>query len=102
MHIFHLALLAAVIGVSQAKETVLGVYIFSRHGDRTPKSTPPANLTDLGYQEIYTSGQYFRNRYIASDATNKIAGINSDIVKQSQISVTAPVDTVLQNSAQGR
>ncbi|KAL8715659.1 MAG: hypothetical protein Q9225_006342 [Loekoesia sp. 1 TL-2023] len=84
-----------------AAETVLGVYIFSRHGDRTPKSLPPANLTDLGYSQIFTSGTYFRNRYIASDAFSRIAGVNSDIVKQSQIIASAPLDTVLMNSAQG-
>lgn len=84
-----------------AAETVLGVYMFHRHGDRTSKSTPPANLTALGYQEVYTSGSFYRSRYIASDADFKINGMNTDIVKQSQISVSAPDDTVLQNSAQG-
>ena len=101
MHLSQVCLVALATASAQAQETVLGVYIFSRHGDRTPKSLPPANLTDLGYQEIYTSGQYFRSRYIASNASHKIAGMNADIVKQSQISVSAPVDTVLQNSAQG-
>ncbi|KAK4621344.1 Prostatic acid phosphatase [Fulvia fulva] len=85
----------------QNTETVLGVYMFHRHGDRTAKSTPPANLTDLGYSQVYTSGQYYRNRYIASNASLQINGINSDIVKQSQIAVSAPDDTVLQNSAMG-
>jgi len=63
--------------------------------------TPPANLTDLGYQEVYTSGQYYRNRYVASDAAYQINGINTDLVKESQIAVSAPADTVLQNSAMG-
>ena len=95
-------LYAVVIASSvQAHETVLGVYILSRHGDRTAKSTPPANLTDLGYQEVFTSGTFFRNRYIASDAERRIYGINADLVKQSQLTASAPVDTVLQNSAQG-
>lgn len=86
---------------SLAAETVLGVYVFSRHGDRTAKLTPPANLTDLGYNQIFTSGTYFRNRYIALDAPSRIAGINSDLVKQSQITASAPLDTVLMNSAMG-
>ena len=94
-------LLIVALPFSHAAETILGVYIFSRHGDRTAKSTPPANLTDLGYQEIVTSGTYFRNRYIASNATSRIAAVNSDLVKQSQITVSAPLDTVLMNSAQG-
>jgi hypothetical protein len=101
MHISKLLLITLSTVVVQAQETILGVNIFSRHGDRTPKSTSPANLTDLGYQQIYTSGQNFRSRYIASDASFKIAGMNTDLVKQSQISVSAPVDTIQQNSAQG-
>ena len=84
-----------------AAETVLGVYIFSRHGDRTAKATPPANLTNLGYSQIFTLGAYFRNRYVASNATSTIAGINSDTVKQSQIIASTPHDAVLMNSAQG-
>ena len=52
-----LTALAAQLTIAQ--ETVLGVYIFSRHGDRTAKSTPPANLTDLGYEEVYTSGKHY-------------------------------------------
>ena len=86
---------------ANAAETILGVYIFSRHGDRSAKSIPPSNLTDLGYQEVFTSGTYFRNRYISSDATSRIAGINSDIVKQSQLTASAPLDNVLMPSTQG-
>ncbi|EMC96884.1 hypothetical protein BAUCODRAFT_430960 [Baudoinia panamericana UAMH 10762] len=95
------AALPLVASQAVSNETVLGVYMFHRHGDRTSKSTPPANLTDLGYQEVYTSGQYYRSRYIASNAAYKINGINTNIVKQAQISVSAPSDTVLQNSATG-
>lgn len=91
--------LAALAALASSQETVIGVYIFSRHGDRTAKSTPPANLTDLGYQEIFTSGTWFRNRYIAGTESTQIYGMNTDLVKQSQITVSAPVDTVLQNSA---
>lgn len=94
-------LIAALAAAASAQETVLGVYIFSRHGDRTAKSTPPTNLTDLGYAEIYTSGTYFRNRYIASGATSPIYGISTDLVKQSQITVSSPYDTVLGPSAIG-
>lgn len=74
-------------------ETVLGVYMYHRHGDRTPKALAPANLTDLGYSQVYTSGDYYRNRYVDSEATNKILGINSDIVKQAQIAASSPADT---------
>ncbi|KAL8993093.1 MAG: hypothetical protein Q9169_006607 [Polycauliona sp. 2 TL-2023] len=84
-----------------ALETVLGVFIFSRHGDRTAKSTPPATLTNLGYSQVFTSGTHFRNRYVASNALSKIAGLSSDVVEQAQITASAPDDTVLMNAAQG-
>ncbi|KEF54923.1 acid phosphatase [Exophiala aquamarina CBS 119918] len=91
----------AILATSAAAETVLGVYIFSRHGDRTPKALPPASLTDLGYSEVFTSGTYYRNRYVTANASRPIHGLNTDIVQQSQVSASAPVDNVLQNSAMG-
>lgn len=99
---YFLSLAALAAGAAgAAAETVVGVYIFSRHGDRTAKAWPPTALTDLGYEEVFTSGTYFRNRYIASGATNPIFGMSTDLVKNSQITVSAPVDTVIQNSALG-
>ncbi|KIW92482.1 uncharacterized protein Z519_06329 [Cladophialophora bantiana CBS 173.52] len=95
-------LLASLASCSTAAaETVLGVYLFSRHGDRTAKSTPPSSLTDLGYEEVFTSGTYYRNRYIASDAGRRIFGIEPDLVKLSQITASAPADNVLMPSAMG-
>ncbi|TVY36394.1 hypothetical protein LSUB1_G004763 [Lachnellula subtilissima] len=94
-------LLSSLLPLIQAQETVLGVYIFHRHGDRTSKSYPPASLTDLGYYQVHASGDYYRNRYVKSDASSEIYGISSDLVKNSQLSVQAPADTVLQNSASG-
>lgn len=85
----------------QAQETVLGVYIFHRHGDRTSKSFPPTSLTDLGYTQVAASGQFYRDRYIDANASSPIYGISPDVVKLSQLSVEAPVDNVLQNSAAG-
>ncbi|KAI9725821.1 MAG: hypothetical protein M1828_002450 [Chrysothrix sp. TS-e1954] len=93
--------LFALLPLSASAQTVLGVYMFHRHGDRTPKALAPANLTDLGYREVVTSGTYYRNRYVASDAPLRIAGINTDLVKLSQLSVSAPADNVLMSSAIG-
>jgi hypothetical protein len=84
---------------AEAAETVLGAYIFHRHGDRTAKALAPANLTNLGYEQVHTSGQYYRSRYLSGDS--KIFGINEDEVKLSQLQVQSPVDNVLQNSAMG-
>ena len=85
---------------SQAAETTLGVYIFSRHGDRTAKSTPPVKLTTLGYRQVFESGTYFRDRYVSSSASRSILGLNNNVVKLSQIAASAPVDDVLMNAAQ--
>lgn len=87
----------SILASAEAAETVLGAYIFHRHGDRTPKSLAPTNLTTLGYEQVYTSGQYYRSRYLTG--SSKIRGINEDTVKLTQLAVTAPVDNVLQNSA---
>ncbi|KAK7529364.1 histidine phosphatase superfamily [Phyllosticta citricarpa] len=96
-----LSALVLALPLSVSAETVVGVYMYHRHGDRTPKALKPANLTDLGYQQVYQSGEYYRSRYVDSSADVKINGLSSDIVKQSQIDVSAPSDDVLQNSAMG-
>jgi hypothetical protein len=82
-------------------ETVLGVYMLHRHGDRTPKILAPTNLTDLGYRQVYLSGDYYRSRYIVDGAPYRISGINTDEVSLSQLQVSAPIDNVLQSSAIG-
>ena len=94
-------LLSSILPLTTSAETVLGVYIFSRRGDRTSKSTPPTNLTTLGYSQIFVSGSYFRSRYVADDASSRILGLSPDIVDYTQISASAPLDTVLMPSAQG-
>lgn len=95
-----LALLALAAIPAATAETVLGVYIFSRHGDRTPKALAPANLTSLGQEQVYSSGNYYRNKYVASDATSPIYKLSDDIAVASQMAITSQVDTVLQSSAQ--
>jgi hypothetical protein len=97
----HLLFISSLLHLTHAQETVLGVYIFHRHGDRTSKSYPPASLTDLGYQQVWQSGNFYRSRYVDASSSSPIYGISSDLVKNSQLSVEAPVDTVLQNSAAG-
>lgn len=80
-------------------ETVLGAYIFHRHGDRTSKSWPPTLLTALGADQVFTSGTWFRNRYIASNSTAPILNVAPDLAVLAQLAITAPVDNVLQASA---
>jgi hypothetical protein len=96
-----LLLLSSLVPLIQAEETVLGIYVFHRHGDRTSKSFTPTTLTDLGYAQVHASGEFYRNRYVDANATSPIFSIAHDLVKNSQLSVQAPVDQVLQNSAAG-
>lgn len=102
MYAKQLILPLAVTSLASAQETVLGVYIYHRHGDRTTKSYPPTVLTDLGYYQVHTSGQAYNARYINSSSPTAIYGISSPTVDNSQITVLAPADDpVLQNSAAG-
>ena len=101
MSIRHFLTFALLLPIASTAETVLGLYIFSRHGDRTSKSTPPTVLTDLGYSEVFTSGSYFRDTYIANGSSSQIYNIADSVVKQSQIAASAPLDTVLFPSAMG-
>lgn len=82
-------------------ETVLGAFIFARHGDRTAKASPPTSLTDLGYREVFRTGSYYRSRYVADNASSQIQDLSSDIVNSQQLSASAPSDDVLQKSAMG-
>ncbi|KAI4869351.1 histidine acid phosphatase-like protein [Hypoxylon rubiginosum] len=80
-------------------ETVLGVYIFHRHGDRSAKSLPPVNLTSLGADQVFQSGNFYRERYVSSNASAPIHGLSTDIAVPSQLSVLSPSDAVLQSSS---
>ncbi|EFR01075.1 hypothetical protein MGYG_04078 [Nannizzia gypsea CBS 118893] len=92
-------LTVSLLAQATAAETVLGAYIFSRHGDRTSKSTPPTVLTDLGYSQVYSSGRYYRDRYISSSSSSQVLGISPNIISPGEITASAPQDEVLQKSA---
>ena len=91
----------SVVLTALAQDTVYAVYIFHRHGDRTPKAIPPTSLTSLGYNEVLSAGTYFHNRYVTSSSPQHVVGLNSATVKNSQLTVSAPLDTVLLTSAEG-
>lgn len=82
-------------------ERVLGAYIYSRHGDRTAKVLGDTQLTDLGYHEVFSSGSFYHDRYIAAGSDKQIEGISEPLVNANQISASAPDDAVLQNSGTG-
>lgn len=81
-------------------ERVLGAYIFQRHGDRTAKALGSTTLTDLGATEEYMSGAFFNRRYLLDNSAYQIEGISPKIVNLSQITASAPADSVIQNSGQ--
>lgn len=89
---------AATFSLAQA-EDVLGVYIFHRHGDRTAKKFEPVRLTALGADQVYSSGSFYRSRYVDSEAERRIQGLSSENVATNQLDVTSPIDSVLHNSA---
>jgi hypothetical protein len=101
MLVKQLFFLSSLVSLIQTQETVLGVYIFHRHGDRTSKSFAPTKLTDLGYTQVFSAGDFYRKRYVETNATSQIFGISPTLAKTTQLSIEAPVDPVLQNSAAG-
>ena len=98
MHVSGLLVSLASLSLARG-ETVLGAYIFHRHGDRTPKAYAPVNMTSLGAEQCFRSGSHYRCRYVAADASAPVLGLSHDIALPHQLSVTAPVDANLQNSA---
>ncbi|KAL4864529.1 hypothetical protein BDV12DRAFT_176094 [Aspergillus spectabilis] len=97
----HLMALLALPLAQVSAEKILGAYIFARHGDRTAKILKNAQLTDLGYSQVYLTGSAYHDRYINSSSSQYIEGISEDVVKLSQLTASAPADAVLQNSATG-
>ncbi len=64
---------------------------------------PPADQPDhpRPRDEVLSSGAFYNKRYVDAASPNHIAGLSSDIVDNAQLTVSAPLDTVLQNSAFG-
>ncbi|KAL4860469.1 histidine phosphatase superfamily [Aspergillus spectabilis] len=80
-------------------ETILGVTIFSRHGDRTSKHYPDYTLTNLGAQQNLQVGSYYRSRYLSPKSDKQILGISPDVYVPAQIFASAPDQQGLQNTA---
>ncbi|KAF7712338.1 Uncharacterized protein PECH_006830 [Penicillium ucsense] len=47
---------------------------------------------------MVATGDFFRNRYISTDASRQIPGVSPNTVKLSQINAVSPKDDVIQNS----
>ncbi|KAK1069133.1 hypothetical protein LTR74_005175 [Friedmanniomyces endolithicus] len=90
-------LLLTPAAVSAAQYTVWASVIFSRTGERTPEVLGyiPTTLTSYGAQEVYNSGDFFRNRYISSTANADVLssaplyGLSANDVDSMQLYVAA-------------
>ncbi|KAL2826283.1 histidine phosphatase superfamily [Aspergillus cavernicola] len=70
---------------SVGAETILGVVVFTRNGDRTSKHYPGYTLTNLGFQQNLQVGSDYRDLYITPNAPKQILGISEDEYVSSQI-----------------
>ncbi|KAK6365296.1 hypothetical protein LTR64_008799 [Lithohypha guttulata] len=94
------SLLAIVWAVTPViAETIHGVLVFTRHGDRTAKYHSGYQMTNLGASQLYDSGRFYRQRYVENGAANRIAGIASNQVNNQQVWARAPDQAVLYQSA---
>ncbi|CEL11524.1 hypothetical protein ASPCAL14626 [Aspergillus calidoustus] len=94
-----LAFLCSALLGSVSAETILGVTVYSRHGDRTSKHYKGYMLTNLGLQQNYQVGSDYRDLYIESESPKRILGISSDKYVPAQIFASAPDEPVLLNTA---
>ncbi|KAL3447641.1 histidine phosphatase superfamily [Aspergillus insuetus] len=92
-------LLSSALLDSVSAETILGVTVYSRHGDRTSKHYKGYMLTNLGLQQNYQVGSDYRDLYIASSSPKQILGISEDKYVPAQIFASAPDESVLLNTA---
>lgn len=56
-------------------------------------------MTNLGAQQCYTSGAFYRDLYIASESPSQISGISSDRADHTQLWASAPDQSVLFQTA---
>ncbi|TLD09124.1 uncharacterized protein PgNI_07890 [Pyricularia grisea] len=89
----------AMLASSALAETVHGVVVYSRHGDRTTKHYGSQMLTDLGAQQNFQVGSAYRSRYLTSSSPQHIAGISPDKYVPGQIYASAPDQSILLNTA---
>jgi prostatic aicd phosphatase len=105
-------LLASLIVVSvslatAAAEAVHGIMVVSRHGDRklsvlisqqliaharsgTSKHYSDYTLTNLGYDQAFDAGSFFRETYVVDGAPRKILGISPEAYVTNQLYAAAP------------
>ena len=91
-----LTTVAAAVSAADA-HYIHSALVFTRHGDRTAKWYKGYQMTNLGAQQVYQSGQFYRDRYLTGE--HPISGISRDKVVSSQIWASAPDQHVLFQTA---
>ncbi|KFZ02934.1 hypothetical protein V502_11368 [Pseudogymnoascus sp. VKM F-4520 (FW-2644)] len=87
-------LVSAVVG-----ETIHGVTVFTRHGDRNSKHYSGYQLSPLGITENFEVGSDYRDLYIAAGSQKQILGISDSKYVPSQVYASAPDQQVLLTTA---
>ncbi|KAI9853639.1 MAG: hypothetical protein M1813_002042 [Trichoglossum hirsutum] len=67
----------SVLVTTALAETIHGVTVFTRHGDRTSKHYSNYRITSLGLTQNFLAGSYYRERYLVPNSTQQILGISS-------------------------
>ncbi|KAK0735332.1 histidine acid phosphatase [Apiosordaria backusii] len=80
-------------------ETVHGVVVFTRHGDRTTKHYGAQALTNLGTSQNFQVGSDYRARYIEAGSPQRILNISEFNYVSSQVYASAPNQGILLNTA---
>lgn len=80
-------------------ETILGLTVFTRHGDRNSKTYSGYGLTSLGFQQNFQVGSVYRDIYLSSNSSKQILGISEDKYVPSQLYASAPSQKILSNTA---
>ncbi|KAL8289533.1 hypothetical protein RB597_001240 [Gaeumannomyces tritici] len=91
--------LAGLLAGSAVAETVHGVVVFSRHGDRTVKHYGAQALTNLGATQNFQVGSGYRARYLTAGSPHRILNISEFNYVSSQVYAAAPNQGILLNTA---
>ncbi|KAI9768047.1 MAG: hypothetical protein M1839_004207 [Geoglossum umbratile] len=87
------------LATSAYAETIHGVAVLTRHGDRTSKHYWNYHITPLGLTQNYQTGSYFRDRYILPDSPQHILNISTTTYSPAIVPGSAPNQAILINTA---
>ncbi|KAL2255698.1 hypothetical protein VTK26DRAFT_2872 [Humicola hyalothermophila] len=87
------------LAASAAAHTIHGALVFARHGDRTTKHYGSQGLTNLGAQQMFQVGSFYRSRYLSSESRLRIPGISEFKYDPAQVYASAPDQSILLDSA---